>query len=183
MGDPRKIRKKFEKPKHPWRADALEEERRILREYGLKNKKELWKMEFLLRGYRRQSRRLLALRTEQARKEEKQLLDRLRRLNLVGENATLDDVLALNVNDIMNRRLQTVVLKKGFANTIGQARQFVVHGHISIGGRRITAPSYLVKKGEEESIRFTEGATVETLVVPKVEGEKAPEEAKTEEGE
>ncbi len=184
MGDPRKARKKYEKPKHPWRSDALEEERGILNEFGLKNKKELWKMKYLLRGYRRQARRLLALRTEQAKKEEKQLLDRMRRLGLVGESVTLEDVLALKVGDILNRRLQTIVRKKGLANTPGQARQFVVHGHISIGSRRIKVPSYLVKKDEEGGIRYTEGATVGALIVPKTEGEKAPEAGvKTEEAE
>ncbi|MFQ5815216.1 MAG: 30S ribosomal protein S4 [Candidatus Hydrothermarchaeaceae archaeon] len=174
MGDPRRIKKKYTTPRHPWRSDRIEAEKKILREYGLTNKKEIWGVEYSLRRYRGQARRLLALHTEQVKREEEQLLSRLKRLNLVGENATLDDVLALKMNNILNRRLQTVVLRKGLANTIGQARQFVVHGHISIGDRKVTAPSYLVKKDEENDIQYTKNATVEAIVKPTISAGEAP---------
>jgi len=152
MGDPRRIKKKYETPRHPWQLDRLEEEKKILKEYGLKNKRELWKTASILRRFRRNARRLLSLRTEQARKEEKQLLSKLKRMGLLGENATLDDVLSLTVEDLLKRRLQTVVYKKGLARTIRQARQFIVHGHVRVGGRKVTVPSYFVKPEEEESI-------------------------------
>ncbi len=155
MGDPRRIKKKFDKPKHPWQLDRLEEERGILSNYGLKNKRELWRGETLLRGFRRHARRLLALHTPQARIEEKQLVERLKSLNLLRENATLDDALALKIEDLLNRRLQTLVFNKGFSSTAKQARQFVVHGHVTIGGRKITAPGYLVPRAEENEIGFT----------------------------
>jgi small subunit ribosomal protein S4 len=174
MGDPRRIKKKYTTPSHPWKLDRIAGEKKILREYGLKNKKELWKAEYLLRRYRGHARRLLASHTEQAKKEEKQLLDRLKRLNLVGKNATLDDVLALKIEDFLSRRLQTVVHRSGLANTIGQARQFVVHGHISIGDRKVTAPSYLVKKDEEKHIKYTKGTTVNAIVNPKTPSEVPP---------
>ncbi len=175
MGDPRRLKKKYTTPRHPWRADRIEAEKKIRKEYGLKNMKEIWKVDYFLRGYKRHARRLSALETEQAKKEEKQLLGRLARLNLVGENATLDDVLALKMDGVLERRLQTVVLRKGLANTIGQARQFVVHGHISIGGRKLTAPGYLVKKEEENDIKFTENTAVEAIVnQPKAAATKAP---------
>lgn len=133
-------------------------------------------MEALLRGFRRQARKLLALRTEQGKKEEKQLLGRLRKLNLLKKNATLDDVLALKISDILDRRLQTMVYKKGLANTQKQARQFIVHGHISIKKGKVTAPNYLVKKDEEGSIQFTEHSTLkEQLQAPQTR--KVEEEA------
>jgi small subunit ribosomal protein S4 len=153
MGDPRRIKKKYRKPKHPWRADRIEAEKRILREYGLKNKKEIWRAETILRNYRRQARRLLALHTEQARREEKELLKSLARLGLLKKKATLDDVLALKVNDLLDRRLQTVVYKKGLANTPKHARQLIVHGHVTVKGGKVTAPSYLVRAEEEDSIK------------------------------
>lgn len=155
MGDPWKISKKYSKPKNPWQADRIEKERKIIKEYGLKNKKELWKSETILRKFRRHSRKLLAKKTEQSQVEEKQLLDRLRRLNIVKEGSTLDDVLNLKIKDILDRRLQSLVHKKGLANTIAQARQFIVHGRISIGGKRVSSPSYLVKKAEEDKIKVT----------------------------
>ncbi len=157
MGDPRRIKKKHQKPKHPWRADRLEAEKRILKTYGLKNKKEIWRAETLTRGFRRQARKLFALKTEQAKKEEKQLLDRLKRLNLLKGDATLDNVLALKTEDILERRLQTTVFKKGLAATVNQARQLIVHGHISVRGKKVTAPSYLVMADEEAEIQAIEG--------------------------
>lgn len=153
MGDPRRIRKKYQKPRHPWRADRIEAEKKILREYGLKNKKEIWRVETILRNYRRQARNLLALRGEEIGRKEKELLHSLMRLGLLKENATLDDVLALKTRDLLDRRLQTIVYKKGLANTIKHARQLVVHGHVTVKGGKVTAPSYLVKADEEDSIQ------------------------------
>lgn len=155
MGDPRRMKKKYDKPKHPWRGERIEVEKKILKKYGLKNKRELWRMETVLRGFRRQARRLQGLKTGQARKEEAQLLARLQRMNLLKEGSTLDDVLALNINSILDRRLQTLVFKKGLTATVGQARQLIVHGHIAVGGSRVTAPSYLVERGEDEELCFT----------------------------
>ncbi len=178
MGDPRKIKKKYQKPKHPWQTDRMEEESAILSKYALKNKRELWRTETLLRGFRRHARRLLALRAEQAKIEEKQLIEKLKRLSLLRENAILDDVLALKVEDVLERRLQTLVFKKGFSSTNKQARQFVVHGHVTIGGKKVTAPGYLVPGGEENEIGFT--GTVPMKATPKAE---EAEETTTGEGE
>lgn len=154
MGDPRRIKKKYAKPKHPWRVDVLESEREILKEYGLKNKKEIWRMEALVRGFRRQARKLLALKTEQAKKEEKLLLDKLERLGVLKQKLTISDVLSLDIKHILERRLQTIIYKKGLAKTVWQARQLIVHGHVGVAGKRVTIPSYLVKSGEEGSINL-----------------------------
>lgn len=156
MGDPRRIRKKYQKPRHPWRADMLEEEKKILKTYGLKNKKEIWRAETLTKSFRRHARKLFAFKTEQAKKEEKLLLDRLKRLNLLKGDATLDNVLTLKTEDVLGRRLQTMVFKKGFATTINQARQLIVHGHVSVKGEKVTAPSYLVTADEEDAIQVAQ---------------------------
>jgi small subunit ribosomal protein S4 len=153
VGDPRRIRKKYQKPRHPWRADRIEAEKKILREYGLKNKRELWRVETILRNYRRQARNLLALRGEETGKKEKELMQSLKRLGLLKGDATLDDVLALKTRDLLERRLQTVVYRKGLANTIKHARQLIVHGHVTVKGGKVTAPSYMVKAEEEDSIQ------------------------------
>ncbi len=84
-----------------------------------------------------------------------QLLKRLARHGLLPmEGATLDDVLSLNMENLMERRLQTLVYLRGLANTVKQARQLVVHGHVAIGERKVTIPGYLVKEAEEEEIRY-----------------------------
>jgi small subunit ribosomal protein S4 len=132
--------------------DRIERERELLKKYGLKNKREIWRAETLLRNFRRLARRLAARKDE---KVEKELLNKLARLGILPENATLDDVLKLTVEDILNRRLQTVITKMGLANTVKQARQMIVHGHIQIENRRVVFPSYLVPKGEESKIKAT----------------------------
>jgi small subunit ribosomal protein S4 len=176
MGDPKKRKKKYDTPRNPWQIERLEEERKLMKKYGLRNKRELWRMETLLRGFRRQARKLLALETPQAKKEEIQLLEKLRRLKMLKRNSTLDDVLALKIEDILDRRLQTLVFKKGLANTPKQARQFIVHGHISIKGRKVTAPSYLVGREEENSIGYIESSPLKNLEA-QTSSEKVKEEA------
>jgi small subunit ribosomal protein S4 len=171
MGDPRRIKKKYDKPKHPWRSDRIESERGIARQYGLKRKREIWRMRTILRRIRRQARRLLTARSEQAKREEAELLGSLRRLGLLSEKAALEDVLALETTSILERRLQTLVHKKGLAQTVQQARQFIVHGHISVGGGKVTAPNYLVRKEEEESIQIFEHSPIKVQALSPQEGE------------
>lgn len=111
----------------------------------------------MLRRFRQRSRELQArLRygDEQAKKETDELLKRLARMGLLQKEATLNDVLALDIEAILGRRLQTVAYMKGLAYTVEQARQFIVHGHIMASGRKVTIPGYLVKKEEEGSIAY-----------------------------
>ncbi|MFA4700830.1 30S ribosomal protein S4 [Pyrococcus kukulkanii] len=154
MGDPKRQRKKYETPPHPWIKERLDRERVLMDKYELKNKKELWKHETQLKNFRRRARRLLAARGRQAEIERQQLLARLKRLGLLPEDAVLDDVLSLTIEDILERRLQTIVYKKGLARTMRQARQLIVHGHIEVNGQIIRSPSYLVLKEEEDTITY-----------------------------
>lgn len=160
MGDPKKQRKKYTTPRHPWQRDRLDEERKILKEYGLKNKKELWKFESLLRKFKSQAKILIASSGEQAEKESKQLLDRLYRLNLITKDTKIEDVLGLSLQNVLDRRLQTVVVNQGLARSAKQARQFVVHGHICVKDRKIDIPSYLVLRDEEVKIKFNPKSSV-----------------------
>lgn len=153
MGDPKRPRKQYETPGHPWKADRLAAELQLLGEYGLRNKRELWRAETILRKIRAHARSLFALTGEDRVKEEKKLIEKLYKMGLVGENATADDVLRLTVRDVLERRLQTLVYKLGLARTLYQARQLIVHGHIYVGDRKVRSPSYLVMRGEEDKIR------------------------------
>lgn len=151
MGDPRRRRgKTYEKPRRPF--DRLAEERKIMIEFGLRRKRELWKAETILREFRRRARELASKREagEKYKKEEEKLLARLNKLGLNVSN--LDDVLKLTVEDILSRRLQTIVYKKGLANTPKHARQLIVHGHVLIEGRRMQSPGFLVPAGLEDKI-------------------------------
>ncbi len=154
MGDPRKTRKQSIKPRKPLDKRRLDSERELVRAYGLKNKRELWRIETILRRKRKSARALLALDLEKRIKREKELVQSMQRLGLVHENAVLDDVLTLSTESLLERRLQTVVWRKGLANTANQARQFITHGHIAIGGKKIDKPSYLVPAEEENKIAY-----------------------------
>ncbi|MBS3817390.1 MAG: 30S ribosomal protein S4 [Candidatus Thermoplasmatota archaeon] len=158
MGDPKTSRRKYEKPSHPWQEERIKEENDYIRHYGLKNKKEYWKARSVLKNIRAQARNLQArLRygEKQATEEKEDLLDKLRKKGfLKGQDHGLNDILGLTIEDILNRRLQTLVYHKGLAHSAEQARQFITHGHISIGGRKVTVPSYIVKKEEEPTIDY-----------------------------
>jgi small subunit ribosomal protein S4 len=161
MGDPKFSRKKYDTPSHPWQAARIKEENELLKKYGLKNKTEAWKAQSYLRALRRQSRELqarLRIGDPQAEKEFKALILRVVRLGLLPDNATLDDILALNIESILGRRLQTLVYQKGLAGTLPQARQMIVHGHIGVGSRKVRVPGYLVKQLESENIVYGEGS-------------------------
>jgi len=136
MGDPRKARKQYEGPKHPWEATRINEERIISKKYGLKNKKEIWKMQSILKGFKRQAKALIARRDQQAEKEQTLLMKRLHRLGLLGKDAKIESVLGLNLDNVMKLRLQTAVYNKGVAKTITQSRQLIVHGHIKVDGKK-----------------------------------------------
>ncbi len=149
----RKMRRNYKKPKSPWNSSAIQEERRLLKEFGLKSKKELWKARATLRDYRGRAREITASKDET---DQKILLDKLVRLNILTKTQGIDDVLALSVEDILNRRLQTILFRKNIANTMKQARQLIVHGHVLINDRKMVFPSYFVPALEEGSILISE---------------------------
>ena len=159
MGDPKFLRRTYDTPKHPWEAGRMAEERKLLEKYGLKNKRELWKSQSILRRIRRQARELQArLRAgeAQAQRETEQLLGRLSRLGTLPVGTpTLDDVLALTTEDLLRRRLEWIVASRELAPTPFAARQWIVHGHISIGDHRVTRPGYLVPSAEEGEIAYS----------------------------
>jgi small subunit ribosomal protein S4 len=153
MGDPRRLRKKYSKPGHPFEKDRIEEENKLIQEYGLKNKKEIWKAESSVRKYRAQARKIQADKTKNREKKEKELMDKLKKMGLITEGG-LDEVLALKVNNLLDRRLQTFVFKKGLAKSPKQARQFIVHGHISVNGKKVDIPGHTVTVKQEAQIDY-----------------------------
>lgn len=154
MGDPRKSKKSYNRPRSIWTSDQISTELYIVGSYGLRNKRELWKAQTEIARIRNQARALLALSIDVRQEKETQLLNYLSRLGLVTNESSLDDVLNLKIEDILERRLQTIVMKKSNMKSPYQARQLVVHGHVSIGNRKINLPGYLVKR-EEESLILT----------------------------
>jgi len=154
MGDPKKLKKKYSTPSHPWQKARIEAEIVLKKEYGLKNKKEIWIMDSLLKNFKKQVKKLYTMTGNQVEKEKEQLQIKLSSLGLIDSKAPLDAILGLETRSIMDRRLQTIVVKRNLAKSVSQARQFIVHRHITVNGKKITAPSYLVKVIEESNISF-----------------------------
>ena len=192
LGQPKKCRRKFDTPPHPWQEDRILAENEMLKKYGLGNKKELWKAESKLRKYRRQARLLLAKTSGdiQAEKEKEQLMNNLIKYGVLPSGADINEILALNVEVLLQRRLQTIAYLKGFSNSLKQSRQFIVHGHIAVNDRKVTVPGYLVKKSDEDNITYNAYSPLFDELHPtrpKIETVKktpdVPVETKKEEGE
>jgi len=154
IGDPRRLKKKFKKPKHPYRKERILEELEFLGKYGLRNKREFWKMRTILGNWRKIARESRTLSQEQTIAAQQELIKKLNKLGILGPEAEFEDILLLTVEDILKRRLQTLVFEKGLATTVYEARQKIVHKHIAIGEKLINSPSYIVKREEEALIRF-----------------------------
>ena len=180
MGDPKYPRKVWRKPKRPLNYKLKMEELKTLGTFGLRTKRELWKANTELSRVRHQARLLLALRQEVRAEKEPILMKSLTRIGLVSSDATLDDVLNLNVNDLLSRRLQTIVSKNFGFKTPYQARQAVIHGHIMIGDRKIDIPSYTVKVEEENNIHFAPESKIPEML-EKTKSEPETVETPTEE--
>lgn len=153
MGDPGKLRPKYDTPRAVWNAERIAEESKLRTEYGLKNIREVWIAQREVRRMRREARRLLSL-GEKGAGEAAKILGKCARLGYAKSDVTLDGLLALNVRDVLERRLETRVLKRGLAKTTAQSRQLIAHGFISVRGKKVSAPSYIVPISEDGAISY-----------------------------
>ena len=108
----------------------------------------------MIGNWRKIARESRTLSQEQAIEAQQELMKKLNRLGILSPEAEFEDILLLTVEDILKRRLQTLVFEKGLATTVYEARQKIVHKHIAIGEKLINSPSYIVKRAEEDLIRF-----------------------------
>ncbi|RDE16435.1 MAG: 30S ribosomal protein S4 [Candidatus Thorarchaeota archaeon] len=155
MGDIRFQSKKYVMPKRPFDTDRFEQELQLIGTFGLRNKKEIWIHRTELSHYRRTARYLLALPPSERAHDERELVDKLSRLGILSGDLTLDNVLNLTLEKVLERRLQTIVFRKGLAASMHHARQLVTHGHIGLNDRRVTTPARLITTAEEEHITYT----------------------------
>ncbi|MEM2175232.1 MAG: 30S ribosomal protein S4 [Candidatus Micrarchaeia archaeon] len=174
MGDPRRLRKKYETPRKVWDSARIKEEKSLKEKYGLKNMKEVWIAKEELRKIRREVRKLFGSKNE---KKERELLEKIKRMGYMKkENLTLEDALNLVVEDILERRLQTLVYRKGLAKTIKQARQLIVHGHISVNNKRMRSPGALIPVSDEDKITYYRKVRLPKASEGKMEKEEKREE-------
>ena len=168
MGDPRKLKKKYETPRKVLDADRIKEEHKIRSEFGLRNTREVWTGLQQLKKVRREARRLLSL-GERGKDEAQPLMAKLVRLGIIKEGTRLEDLLTLTVRDFLGRRLQTIVARRKLAKTMTQARQLITHGFIAVNGRKATIPSFLVILSDEPTVSYFRGINID---LGEEEGEK-----------
>ncbi len=160
----KKLKKQYETPNEGWNQERINREDKLIEDYGLKNKREVYKAQSQLRDLRREARKLVASENEQ---EQRELIDKANRLGLVRDDAELEEILSLNVTDFLDRRLQTAVNRRGYTDTVTEARQTVVHGHVYVDGQRVTVPGYMLTQEEEKEIE---------VIIPEPEPEEDKEE-------
>lgn len=153
MGDPRKLKNRYSTPRKVWDADRIRTEGKLSTTYGLKNAREIWMVLEHLKKARRDAMKYLSLGASGQEKAQP-LMRKLARMGIIAPDSKLDDVLSLSVENFLDRRLQSRVMKKGLARTARQARQLITHGFISVKGRKVTVPSYMVNTEEDEMIAY-----------------------------
>jgi len=166
MGDPRKLKKRYATPSHPWHKAVIEAESALVKEFGLAKKREIYSANAFIKKYRALAKNLIVNKDQQTIKEKAQIIGKLQKLGLISANAEVSDILSLETKDILERRLQTRVYKLGLARSMKQARQFITHRHIFVGNKEITSPSYLTSVEDDSMIAFKEKSSLFSMDHP-----------------
>ena len=138
--------KTYSKPKRPFDKIRIDEEARIKKEFGLKNKKEIWKADARIKSIREKAKKLISANLE----EQQVLFDSLKKIGLNANS--IADILSLDKKDYLNRRLQTIIVNKKFATTFKGARQLITHKKVLVDGNVVNSPSYIVPIELEDKI-------------------------------
>jgi small subunit ribosomal protein S4 len=150
MGGIKKKHKLYQRPRKPFDRKRIADENQLVKEFGLKNKKEIWKAEAKISTIRRRTKTFISKSEE----ERKVFFEKLNKMGLKVDN--ISDALGLKKEDLLNRRLQTVVFKKGLTNTVREARQKIIHKYVLVDGNVVNSPSYLVTTDLENKLSILE---------------------------
>ena len=145
-------------PRRPFEKDRLDNEMQLIGKYGLKNKREVWRVQLTLARIRKAARELLTLDSQDPRRifEGSALMRRMFKFGLLTQDENkLDYVLGLTLHRLMDRRLQTVVYKKGMAKSVHHARVMIRQRHIKVGKNLTNVPSFMVRVDSEKQIDFS----------------------------
>jgi len=161
----RNFSRTFKNPLRPYEKERMTQELKLVGEYGLKNKREVWRVQYTISKIRNAARALLQLPENDQKRifEGTALVRRLHKLGILDEDKKkLDYVLSLTINDLLDRRLQTMVFKNGKARSIHQARSFISHRHISLGNQLVDQAAFLVWKDSEKDIKMADTSVLST---------------------
>jgi small subunit ribosomal protein S4 len=145
---PKRKRKQYSRPGKPFDKIRIEEENVLVEKYGLKSKREIWKADAAVRRIRNLAKQLIT----KSDTDKKEFVERLQKKGFKVEG--ISDALALDIEDWLKRRLQTIVYSKGLTTTPKQARQLIAHKHVSIGDQTVNIPSYQVNLDEESQVKL-----------------------------
>lgn len=168
------LKKQYETPNRAWNQERIDQEDYLKQNYGLKNKKEIYKAYSELRDFRRQARKLVAEEDSEQRQE---VIEKANRLGLVKSDANITDLLTLDVEDILNRRLQSAVDRRGHADSPLHARQLVVHGRVTVNGEKVNVPGYMLTQEEEKTIEVEEPSEPSEDEEPEENAEEASDDS------
>ncbi|KAK8866893.1 40S ribosomal protein S9 [Tritrichomonas musculus] len=151
----------FKKPQRPYEKERIHNELRFVGEYGLKNKRELWRVHYTLAKIRKAARNLLTLPENDTKRifEGNALLNRLSKLGVLDEShQKLDYVLSLTANDLLDRRLQTQVHRNALAKSVHHSRALISQRHIAVNDQLVNQPAFLVWKENEGAIQYAKSS-------------------------
>jgi len=154
----RNYRKTVKTPRRPYEKERLDAELKLVGEYGLKNKREVWRVRYTLAKCRKRARALLTLDEKDPKRifGGTAMLRRLYRIGVLDDTKKkLDYVLSLKIHDFLERRLQTIVFKKNMATSIHHARVLIRQRHIRVGKQVVNVPSFIVRVDSQQHIAFS----------------------------
>merc|ERR1712127_1064228 len=164
-------------PRRPFEKEKLINELRLIGSYGLKNKREVWRLQLTLAKLRK-ARVLLTLPEKDPRRlfEGEALIRCMVRLGLLKESERkLDYVLGLTIAQFMERRLQTLVMKHKIASSVHHARVLIRQKHIAVGKQMVNIPSFMVRVSSEQHIQLAATSCIKTGAMGRQKKKRAAE--------
>ena len=163
-------------PRKPFDKDRLINELKIVGEYGLRNKREVWRVSLTLAKLRKAARELLTLDDRDPRRlfEGDALIRRMVKLGLLKEEERkLDFILGLTIDQFLQRRLQTVVATKNLAKSVHHARVLIRQRHIAVGKQMVNIPAFMVRTASLNYIGYAQSSVFVTKAMGRIKRKKA----------
>lgn len=168
---PKRKTKLYSRPKKIYDTVRIKEENELVKRYGLKNKREIWRADFAIGKIRNIAKKLITASEE----EKQEFINRQKAKGFAVE--TIADILGLNKEDYLKRRLESVVVAKQLAKTPKQARQFITHRYITINDNIVNSPSHITTVEEEATVKLTLTLKPKKKASPDVPSEEGKEKA------